>query len=150
MTLRELRQKIQYTVRRAVGADAARQALCRLLQADIPHYTGVYIYLLEADGQTLALMNFEGRPTEHTRIPIDRGVCGAAVREAATVVVPDVAADVRYLACSLATKSEIVVPIFREGKVVGEIDIDSDALDPFTPADPELLEFAAQVIATRL
>ena len=150
MTLLELKQKIKYYTRRAVDGDAALQTLVAILKNDIPHYTGVYIYMLERDGQTLKLTHFEGRPTAHTRIPVDQGVCGAAVREAATVVVPDVAADDRYLACSAETNSEIVVPIFRDGKVIGEIDIDSDELAPFTEADTEILEFAAATVAERL
>ena len=150
MTLLEIKQKIKHAVRRAPDGDAALEALAALLQNDVPHYTGVYIYMLEPGDQTLQLTHFAGRPTEHTRIPIDRGVCGAAVRAAATVVVPDVAADARYLACSLETKSEIVVPIIQHGKVRGEIDIDSDEVDPFTAADTELLEFAAGAVADKL
>lgn len=150
MTLLEIKQKIRYYTRRAADGDTALQTLVGILKNDVPHYTGVYIYMLEPDRKTLKLTHFEGRPTQHTRIPVDKGVCGAAVREAVTVVVPDVSADERYLACSLETKSEVVVPIFKDGKVIGEIDIDSDELDPFTEADTDILEFAAATIAQRI
>ena len=118
------------------------------LQSGLPHYTGVYIYWLES-ADTLALRAFRGRPTEHVRIPVGQGICGRAVRERATVVVDDVNADPAYLACSLETRSEIVVPIMRGGTVLGEIDIDSDVPAAFTPADRRFLEDLADLIAAR-
>lgn len=150
MTLLELKQKVRYYVRSAASGDASLRALVAILRHDLPHYTGVYIYMLEPDAKTLKLAHFEGRPTEHVQIPVDKGVCGAAVRAAATVVVPDVSQDERYIACSLETKSEIVVPIFKHSQVIGEIDVDSDYPDAFTEADRELLEFAAAVVAEKL
>ena len=90
----------------------------------MPHYTWVGIYLL--DGDELVLGPFLGKPSPHTRIPLGRGICGAAAAEKATIIVDDVNADPRYLACSIETQSEIVVPIMSGGEVLGEIDIDSD------------------------
>jgi GAF domain-containing protein len=89
-----------------------------------------------------------GAPSPHVRIPLDKGVCGAAVREQQTVVVPDVNADSRYLSCSLETKSEIVVPVFVDGRVVGEIDIDSHTPDAFHDADRQLVERAAALLGS--
>jgi putative methionine-R-sulfoxide reductase with GAF domain len=115
------------------------------LKEQFEHYTGVYIYWLEGD--TLVLGPYRGRPTEHTRIPVGAGVCGRAARVKQTVTVDDVNADPEYLACSLETRSEIVVPILREGRVLGEIDIDSDIPAAFTEADRAFLEKVAAWVA---
>jgi L-methionine (R)-S-oxide reductase len=99
------------------------------------------------EGDELVLGPFLGKPSPHTRIPIGRGICGAAVRERDTIVVDDVNADSRYLACSLETRSEIVVPIMSGERVLGEIDIDSDQPAAFGPDDKELLESVASLLA---
>lgn len=117
------------------------------LKGNYPHYTGVYLYLL--DGETLVLHSFRGRPTEHTRIPIGAGICGRAARVKQTVTVDDVQADAEYIACSLETRSEIVVPIMRGDRVFGEIDIDSDVPAAFTASDQEFLEEVARLLANR-
>jgi GAF domain-containing protein len=126
----------------------ALQAAVEVLKRAIPRYTWVGIYLLE--GGELVLGPYLGKPSPHTRIPIGKGVCGAAAREAHTIIVPDVNADPRYLACSLETRWEIVVPISRDGSVIGEIDIDSDLPSAFGAADRELLERAAAIIAGKI
>ncbi len=118
------------------------------LQAKFPHYTGVYIYWL--DGDTLVLRSFRGRPTEHVRIPVGQGICGAAITAKDTVVVPDVNADPRYLACFLNTAAEIVVPIMKTGAAVAEIDIDSDTRDAFTADDRRFLAWVAERLAAIL
>ena len=125
----------QLTMRRVV----------EILKRQMPHYTWVGIYLLEGD--ELALGPFLGKPSPHTRIPIGSGICGAAARERKTIVVDDVNADSRYLACSLETKSEIVVPIMSGPRVLGEIDIDSDQPAAFSSEDRKLLESVAALLA---
>ena len=134
----------------AAGADATRamQIVVRQLKADLPNYTWVGIYLLY--GNELVLGPFEGKPSPHTRIPLGRGICGAAAAEKATIIVDDVSADPRYLACSIETKSEIVTPIMLDGDVLGEIDVDSDQLAAFGADDRTLLEQVAARLATRL
>ena len=139
---------IQAAIASAADADAALATATRLLQAGVPHYTWVGIYLL--DGNELVLGPFVGKPSPHTRIPLGRGICGAAAAEKETIIVDDVNADPRYLACSLETKSEIVVPIMSGDDVLGEIDIDSDQPAAFGAADRALLERVASAIATRL
>ena len=119
--------------------------LCGLLQRERPHYNWVGFYFIE--GNELVLGPFVGAPSPHVRIPIGKGICGAAVAERQTVVVPDVNADPRYLACSIQTKSEIVVPIEHEGRIVGEIDIDSHTRSAFTIDDRSLLEAVARRLA---
>jgi L-methionine (R)-S-oxide reductase len=145
------REDLLTAVRSAVAAaptvDSAMQQVVRLLKDAIPHYTWVGIYVLEGD--ELVLGPFIGKPSPHTRIPLGRGICGAAVTAKATIVVDDVNADPRYLACSLETKSEIVVPIMREATVLGEIDIDSDQPAAFGDRDRALLEPIAAMLAER-
>jgi GAF domain-containing protein len=118
------------------------------LKQSIPHYTWVGIYLLE--GNELVLGPFLGKPSPHTHIPLGRGICGAAAAEKATIIVDDVNADPRYLACSLETRSEIVVPILDGIDVLGEIDIDSDRPAAFGPRDRDLLEQVAALLVPRL
>jgi GAF domain-containing protein len=127
---------------------SAMEAAVQTLKDRIPDYTWVGIYLLEGD--ELVLGPFRGKPSPHTRIPLGRGICGAAATEKTTIIVDDVNADVRYLACSIETKSEIVVPIMDGETVLGEVDIDSDRLGAFTGDDRELLEHVAAVIAQKV
>jgi L-methionine (R)-S-oxide reductase len=129
------------------GQSALTQAV-RLLKDAMPHYSWVGIYVL--DGSELVLGPFLGKPSPHTRIPLGNGICGAAATEKATVVVDDVNADPRYLACSIETQSEIVVPIMRGTEVLGEIDIDSDQPAAFGQRDRELLEPVAALLAERM
>jgi L-methionine (R)-S-oxide reductase len=119
-----------------------------LLKTRLCDYTWAGIYLL--DGNELVLGPFEGKPSPHTRIPLGRGICGAAATEKATIIVDDVHADPRYLACSLETKSEIVVPIMLGDQVLGEIDIDSDQPAAFGGRDRQLLEQVAALLAPRI
>ncbi len=130
-----------------VGADCLGE-LCGLLQRERPHYNWVGFYFVE--GEELVLGPFVGAPSPHVRIPIGKGICGAAVAERQTVVVPDVNADPRYLACSIQTKSEIVVPIEHDGRILGEIDIDSHTPNAFTSDDRALLEEIARRLAPLL
>lgn len=111
---------------------------------DVPHYTWVGIYLL--DGEYLVLKHYLGRPTEHTRIRVGHGICGAAVVDEQTIIVPDVCVDKRYIACSGETKSEIVVPIWSGDRIIGEIDVDSDFPDAFDDGDKVLLEKIADIL----
>ena len=128
--------------------EAVLDRVVAALHDGFPHYTGVYIYWLTG-GDTLELRAFRGRPTDHVRIPVGQGICGRAAREQRTVVVDDVDADPAYLACSLETRSEIVVPIMRGATVLGEIDIDSDVPAAFSPEDRVFLEKVASLIGAR-
>ena len=114
----------------------------------LPYYTCAGIYLLE--GQELVLGPYLGKPSPHTRIPLNRGICGAAASEKATIIVDDVNSDPRYLACSIETRSEIVVPIMRGDTVLGEIDVDSDGVAAFGEKDRRLLETVAGALARKL
>ena len=144
----------------AIAAATDRQAAMfraiTTLKEALPHYSWVGIYILE--GSELVLGPYLGKPSPHTRIPLNRGICGAAASEQTTIIVDDVNSDPRYLACSLDTRSEIVVPIilFREPQsglgdvVLGEIDIDSDTPAAFRAADRVLLEQVAAALAEQM
>jgi L-methionine (R)-S-oxide reductase len=118
-----------------------------ILKGSIAHYNWVGIYILEGD--ELVLGPYLGKPSPHTRIKLNQGICGAAASQKETVIVPDVGADPRYLACSLDTKSETVVPIMRGRRVFGEIDIDSDKPNAFGTDDQHLLERIAEILAKK-
>jgi GAF domain-containing protein len=131
----------------APSFDAALARAVNILKEKMPDYTWVGIYLIAGD--ELQLGPFLGKPSPHTRIPLNQGICGAAASHRETIIVDDVDADPRYLACSLETRSEIVVPIMAGSRVLGEIDIDSDRKAAFGPADRELLEATASLLAGR-
>ena len=121
---------------------AALEEVCRFLLESFRHYRWVGVYRLE--GASLVLDAWRGpAATEHTRIPIDRGVCGRAVREDRTVLVEDVRASPEYLACFLETRAEIVVPIRENRRVVGEIDIDGNEVGAYDLSDRFFLERVA-------
>ena len=120
----------------------------RAIRQTSSRHTSVYLYGLEGD--TLVLSAFSGRPTEHTRIRVGEGICGRAVASGVSQVVADVAGDPDYISCSLETRSECVVLVHRDGRVVGQIDIDSDVPDAFTPEDVIGLEKAADLLAPLL
>jgi len=147
------RDKVDYArllegMREALTGERPLERVVALL-AQVPHYTWVGIYLVE--GEELVLGPWRGpAATQHVRIPIGVGICGAAARTGRTEVVDDVAADPRYLACFPSTRAEIVVPIRDGDKVLGEIDIDSDLPAAFTEEDKRFLEEVARLLARRL
>ena len=139
---RELLARLDSTVAGLRGR-ASREAVVKFLNTMVPSYSWVGIYAV--DGADLLLDAWSGpSATEHTRIPIGKGVCGFAAKAGKTEIVSDVSKDPRYLQCFLSTKSEIVVPITNQGAVVGEIDIDGDQLDAFSSLDREFLEAVAR------
>jgi L-methionine (R)-S-oxide reductase len=147
-TYDDIRERLRLGIEEAASPGEALLHTVNLLKEQMPDYSWVGIYLLEGD--ELVLGPFLGKPSPHTRIPLDQGICGAAASRKATIVVDDVDADPRYLACSLETRSEIVVPILRGSDVLGEIDIDSDKKAAFGPADRELLESVAELLSRKL
>ena len=138
-------------VEQVASSDASRDQVLTeavgILKQERPHYNWVGIYLLEGD--TLVLHNYIGKPTEHTRIPVGVGVCGAAVAERQNKTIADVTAIDNYLACSLETRAEIVALIRRGDEIFGQIDIDSDLANAFTSEDESLLSQVADLLARR-
>ena len=143
---RDTLEAIERILDRGGEADDVLRQVVEVLHDRCPHYSWVGIYLVE--GSDLVLGPWKGpQATEHVRIPIGQGICGTAAATGRTEVVDDVNADARYLACFPSTRSEIVVPIAYEGRVVGEIDIDSDEPAAFTEADRVFLERVAALIS---
>ncbi len=150
--IEEVRSEIDGLAESLPTAQRLMQAMVKLLHDRMLKYNWVGFYLLEPGAQPpmLVLGAFEGALTPHTRIPLNQGICGAAASSGQTVVVDDVTRDPRYLACSLETKSEIVVPVFVHGKVVGELDIDSHFPAAFTSEHQELVQHCAILVGKKL
>jgi L-methionine (R)-S-oxide reductase len=143
----EIVSRIEQVVSSSDSRDEALREAVRVLKQEREHYNWVGIYLLEGD--MLVLHNYLGKPTEHTRIPVGRGVCGTAVAERANKTISDVRAVDNYLACSLETRAEIVVLIRRGDDIFGQIDIDSDTANAFDGEDESLLSQVADRLARR-
>ena len=127
-----------------------QQNLVSWLDKNISYYNWTGFYFMNEEKQQLEIGPYVGAFTDHSIIPYGKGICGQVALSGKTFEVPDVNAQDNYLACSLATKSEIVVPIYANDNLIGQIDIDSHQLDPFTTEDHELLERVAEFVANRL
>ncbi len=130
--------------------DQRLQAICELLRAEVPYYNWVGFYFRNGEKEELLLGPYAGDPTDHTVIPFGKGICGQVAVSNKNFVVPDVAAQDNYIACSLHVKAEIVIPIFVGGRNIGQIDIDSHTPDPFTSADEAFLEWVCLRVAAIL
>jgi GAF domain-containing protein len=113
--------------------------VCQLLYSDVPYFDWVGFYMLN-NKNLLELWEFVGEPTEHIEIPIGKGICGQAAEKKSIFIVQDVSKETNYLSCSPNVKSEIVVPIFKNGQIIGELDIDSHFVAPFDDRDKDFLE----------
>ncbi|WP_299227251.1 GAF domain-containing protein [uncultured Psychroserpens sp.] len=121
--------------------------VCKILHENVPHYDWVGFYFKNGNKNELKLGPYVGEPTDHTIIPFGKGICGQVAVSNKNFVVPDVSAQDNYIACSITVKAEIVIPIFVNGKNVGQIDIDSNTPDPFTEEDERFLEFVCETVA---
>src|ERR1700761_2572166 len=131
----------------APSLEPLQQSIVKAIAQRLPYYNWTGFYMLDPhDPETLVLGPFHGAPTEHVRIPVNQGICGAAVAQNETVIVDDVNSDPRYLACSLETRSEIVVPIRAHNTVIGEIDIDTHDLAACSARDRDFLEKCAAIV----
>ncbi|MFZ0771436.1 MAG: GAF domain-containing protein [Candidatus Sulfotelmatobacter sp.] len=150
--MEEVRNGVTALAESAPSAKVLMQGVCELLHARMLKYNWVGFYMLEPGAQPpmLVLATFVGAMTPHTRIPLNQGICGAAASSGKTIIVDDVSKDSRYLACSLETKSEIVVPIFVHNKVAGELDIDSHFSAAFGAGDQILVQYCAEVVGRKL
>lgn len=123
------------------------QKICHLLDQEIPYFNWTGFYFKNGDKDELILGPYVGAETDHTVIPYGRGICGQVAVSGETFVVPNVHDQDNYLSCSVDTKAEIVVPIFKKGNNIGQIDIDSHTIDPFTSEDREMLEWLCGEVA---
>lgn len=143
----EIMKKIDGIIKSSDESKKILEKIVNILYEHIEYYDWVGIYIVKDDN--LYLGPWKGKQeTEHIKIPIGKGICGSAAETGKTEIVDDVNSDERYLACFVSTKSEIVVPIKKQGKIVGEIDIDSDKKDAFTKEDALFLEKTAEMLSS--
>lgn len=122
-------------------------SICDLLKNTVSYYDWVGFYFRNGNKEELILGPYVGAPTDHTVIPFGKGICGQVAVSNKNFVVPDVQAQDNYIACSFTVKSEIVIPMFVNGENIGQIDIDSNVLDPFSEEDERFLEFVTSEVA---
>lgn len=148
MTFQELQPKVtEITTNLTLSRDEKLLSVCQLLSDSIGYYNWVGFYFANQETKTLHLGPYVGAETDHTVIPFGKGICGQVAVSNENFVVPDVSAQDNYIACSFTVKSEIVVPLFVNGENIGQIDIDSHVIDPFTKDDEKFLEFVNEKIA---
>ncbi|WP_298477973.1 GAF domain-containing protein [uncultured Maribacter sp.] len=123
------------------SVDERLKEICVLLKESVSYYDWVGFYFKNGDKNELKLGPFAGAPTDHTIIPFGKGICGQVAESNENFVVPDVQAQDNYIACSITVKAEIVIPLFKDGKNIGQIDIDSNTPNPFSKEDERFLEF---------
>ena len=149
-----LAEELSTLANAAESVDDLMSVIVGRLQERLGYFDWVGFYMIEkgkpGEDPTLVLGPYVGAVTPHTRIALNQGICGAAASSGQTVVVDDVNADPRYLACSIETRSEIVAPIFVNGKVVGELDIDSHTPAAFHEEDRKLVEHCAALVGDYL
>ena len=148
MSLSHLKPKVKTIL--ANDSDSTQERLnevCELLQKSIGYYDWVGFYFADHNKKTLHLKAFAGEPTDHTTIPFGKGICGQVAVSNKNFVVPDVKAQNNYIACSRFVKAEIVVPLFKDGKNIGQIDIDSHTADPFSTEDELFLEWINEEVS---
>ena len=126
------------------------KGVCQLLQDNLEAYDWVGFYFANHEAKTLHLSAYVGEPTDHLVIPFGKGICGQVAESNSNFVVADVSEQDNYIACSITVKAEIVVPLFIDGVNVGQIDIDSKTIDPFTKADEEFLAYVNEEVAVLL
>ena len=135
---------------KTAAVDHRLQNVCKLLTQQISYYDWVGFYFANHATKTLHLKAYSGAPTEHTVIEFGKGICGQVAVSNKNFVVPDVKAQDNYIACSISVKAEIVIPLFKNGTNIGQIDIDSNTQDPFTKIDEDFLTWLNEKVATIL
>ena len=150
MNLPDLKSTIENIITSNNSTSEKLQNICDVLKNEISYYDWVGFYFKNGNKQELKLAEFSGEPTEHTIIPFGKGICGQVAVSNANFVVQDVSAQENYISCGWKVKSEIVIPIFVNGENIGQIDIDSHTVNPFTKNDEELLEFICEKVAAIL
>lgn len=151
MTFEPLKTQIETIINKSEDSVNKRLLhICELLETHITYYNWVGFYFINGNKEELLLGPYVGEPTDHTIIPFGKGICGQVAVSNQNFVVPDVSAQDNYIACSITVKAEIVIPIFVNGKNIGQIDIDSNTQDPFTEKDERFLEFVCTQVASIL
>ena len=146
----KLKSEITVLIENSKEVNQTLTSICDALKSKIPHYDWVGFYFKNDKKRELVLGPYAGKPTDHSTIPFGKGICGQVAVSNKNFVVPDVQAQDNYIACSLEVKSEIVIPIFVKGENIGQIDIDSNSLNPILKADETFLDFICAIVATLL
>ncbi|MNK64425.1 Free methionine-R-sulfoxide reductase [compost metagenome] len=143
----ELKKRLSIILESPQETNVKLLKICQVLDREISYYNWTGFYFKNGDKDELALGPYVGAVTDHIIIPFGKGICGQVAVSGETFVVPDVHAQDNYLSCSIDTKAEIVVPIFKDGENIGQIDIDSHSIDPFTKDDEEMLKWLCDEVA---
>ncbi len=143
----ELKKRLSTILESPQDTNTKLLKICQVLDKEISYYNWTGFYFKNGDKDELVLGPYVGAVTDHIIIPFGKGICGQVAVSGETFVVPDVNAQDNYLSCSIDTKAEIVVPIFKNGENIGQIDIDSHKIDPFTKEDEELLNWICEEVA---
>lgn len=150
MNIEQLKDKVDGIISSTNSREEKLQQICDYLAGEISYYDWVGFYFKNGDKEELKLAQYNGEPTDHTIIPFGKGICGQVAVSNENFVVQDVSEQDNYISCGWKVKSEIVIPIFVNEENIGQIDIDSHTVNPFTPQDEELLEHVCNKVATIL
>ncbi|MFK5879637.1 MAG: GAF domain-containing protein [Flavobacteriaceae bacterium] len=142
-----LKNQILTIIEKSNSKEITLQAICDFLKQEIGYYDWVGFYFKNGDKYELKLAQFAGEPTEHTIIPFGKGICGQVAVSNQNFVVQDVESQDNYISCGWKVKSEIVIPIFKDDENIGQIDIDSHTVNPFSEQDELLLEFVCEQVS---
>ena len=148
MNFNELKPKISDLVSNSSSLDTTLKDVCELLKSSITYYDWVGFYFKNGEKEELKIGPYAGATTDHEIIPFGKGICGQVAVSNENFVVPDVNSQDNYIGCSLNVKSEIVIPLFVNNINIGQIDIDSNTIDPFTQKDERFLEFVCESVAS--
>ena len=150
MNITAFKEAIQTILNTNSSNSSKLQNICNYLNEQVEYYDWVGFYFKNGDKNELKLAEYSGEETEHTIIPFGKGICGQVAVSNENFVVPDVSAQDNYISCGWKVKSEIVIPIFKNNENIGQIDIDSHTVNPFTKEDEELLEFICNKVSILL
>jgi GAF domain-containing protein len=147
MNIAQLKQTVSTIINNNTPISDKLQEICNYLKQEIEYYDWVGFYFKNGNKQELKLAEFAGEPTEHVIIPFGKGICGQVAVSNQNFIVQDVSSQDNYISCGWKVKSEIVIPIFVNGENIGQIDIDSHSVNPFTKNDELLLEYVCEEVA---
>ncbi|AUC14082.1 histidine kinase [Tenacibaculum sp. SZ-18] len=150
MVLENLKSNIDSIIASQSTREEKLQEICNYLKSEITYYDWVGFYFKNGDKEELKLAQYAGEETEHTIIPFGKGICGQVALSNENFVVQDVSEQDNYISCGWKVKSEIVIPIFIDGENIGQIDIDSHTINPFSTEDEKLLEYICEKITVFL
>jgi len=135
---------------KSLSLKSALDEICKLLKAKIYYFNWVGFYFANHKKKELILKSYAGIKTDHTIIPFGKGICGQVAVSNKNFIVPNVDVQDNYISCNINVKSEVVIPIFLNGNNIGQIDVDSNLIDPFTKKDIELLEAICEKVSIKM